>query len=447
MAQVDIGTTLKGYDFSGNPALTPSGFEYLGNQYCFIHQGGSTSPNSDGLIHAFKSTDDGATWTEQDTANAPFIGLNFSSGHTICRDNDLVYVIYIRISAGPTIDGVSVVIYNLSTDLWVLPAVDYFPLPHAGPNCPMLGFMVASQIQICLIRRGSGDMIFYFSGQQETVGGFDWPRVYYCTFDGTTFGTAVKLPDQATIADFFFPCAAASAGGIMHFSYTDGGTTGPGFNVWHIAMNSSGTFGVVELITDAGYLLHTSGTFSAPIIFTTSAGLEYIALAGLVNQDFTHAHQDQRLYYARTVSGIGAMTWHNSTISTGDYGDRSDPSLLFWDNFEIQPTPISVAFENDIVMVAWMTTDFSGDGFTYQSQAKVPLFVWTTKAIVITTSIPVFSAVQLSTWAMPTNTKIGVLAFSVGTSSPTTDQEVCPFNALVPFVPVSSGNRSRSYYQ
>ncbi len=456
MAQVDIGTILEGYDLGGgNPSLAPSGFEYLGNQYCFIHAGGSTTPNSDGKIHAFKSTNDGATWTEQDSSNAPLLGLNYSPGHCICRDGDQVYVIYVRASMGG-IDGLSVVSYFLSDfpgtpDTWGT-ATDYFPLPHAAPNCPVLDFIQSQLLQICLVLRNAGDMILYFTSPRS---GGTLPRVSYCTFDGSVFGSGVELPDQSGDPGSFRPQGAiAENAGITHFFYQYPGTFADvGYLTYHIAMDGSNAFGTRELVDSAGYLGNLIGSFSSPITFQ-SGGNEYICFAGLVSKDITHVLQQHRFFYAQLVFSTGTLTWHSSKISEATYG-QNDPSILFWEQDEVQAVAISVSFLTGILVVSWTFTPWSGgpawtDGiaYNYLSQARFGIFVWETPPeIVITTSQSFFEPAQMCSWAMPTNGKVGILSFSVGIGSPTTDQQCCTFNALVPSVPVSTGNRARSYYQ
>jgi len=443
MSQIDIGTIRTGYDFSANPALTSPGFAYSGNQYCFVLAGALPAPihgsEGDQKLHAFKSTDAGATWAEQDSGGAPVIdhplgvGPATNPGYCICQDGATVYIIYVRnhISSGtPTMDGFAVILYDLGTDTWgsptdyTAPVIDWFSTPHT---------------MLCLVLRAPGDMVFYYTGPQET----GKARVYYATFDGSTFGTGTELPDQTGDPSFSYPVGAAvDVSGFTHFFYSQFSSP---FNVWHISMDGSGTFGTRELVTDRGFLSNSVGTFSAPIVFSTG-GHEYIALAGMCEGT---GHEEFRMLYAQTA-GIGVATWHTTLIGSGDYGDLTviPPTIPWMETATYQGVMASVAFLSGKLTVTWTWSNsgFGGNDngtFYWQSQT-FPAGSWSTPTAVIDSSLSVMAAqaAQVATW--PIGSNIGVLAASVTQES----IEVLQFNSFSPGgVSPSTGNKTRTYYQ
>jgi len=95
-------------------------------------------------------------------------------------------------------DGFQAITFNLTSGLWGSGTNYTVPLPGTFP--PFTNAWLSQ-----LVKRGSADYILYFPGAKETVSAVAYSRLYYATFDGTTFGTATLLPGQAGVAKELFP--------------------------------------------------------------------------------------------------------------------------------------------------------------------------------------------------------------------------------------------------
>lgn len=441
MAQVDIGTIRVGYDFSKNWGTSGSpGFEYLGNVYIFVIANGGNMPTGDSKCHCFKSTDGGATYNEIDAANAPFVGNTpgFANCYCVCHDGATAYIPFVRTSQivpqpHVQIDGLTVQKFDLNTDTWST-STNY--------ATPTLGFMRAGdntsrQIAIGLALRQPGDMVFYFSGPPEG----NLARCFTAPFDGTTFGAAVEIPDQAgDLINFFFPQGVVCDSDLItHFFYN--GNPEPsvplGVPYFHVAMNPAGVFGVTEMASDKGYILGAAGygTCSAPIFFTDS-GHGYVAFFLLVTDDISNTTQSQRVYYAQTVGGIGPLTWLDSIVTQGVFGNGS-PEILQTVSIDVLQAALTVQYKNGILGVVWIYTvsvfvpplQFPDSSF-YFSKADFATLVWDPLAVLIdpNPSAPWGVASQVS--AFPMTNRIGVAAMSEGAQDANTDAEILQFNFI-----------------
>ena len=436
MPQVDIGTPVSGYDFSAQPSPNPAGFEYLGNQYVFLSQGNENSGGGATMhLRCFKSTDGGTTWVEKDSAGAPNIQdiTNFGNAFTICRDGATVYALYVRahtaaFPVNAVIDGFTVIQFDLGADTWGLstdyaaPVLDFMQINAALPAG------LATAIQVNLALRGPGDMVFFYSGPVEAVvGRTGKARMYYATFDGTTFGVGVELPGQSVSSSVFKPNGHTvdSSTGVTHFLGLFGNS------VYHVAMDSGGGFGAPETVTAAIYLSNaTLGQVTSPLVFASS-GNRYLSFVALVDDGAT---QSNRFFFAQTVAGTGALAWFNSVISSGVYG--TDPEVIDLNPRGGSKTAQAVAFsvQGSTVVVGWTFWDDPNFlGYFYYSQADFPTLAWSGVAIVITTSLAFATPNQISSWPVT-----GAVAFVGSSIDPGFDYpgqgEVAQYNG----VPVSS---------
>jgi len=353
-----VGTMGPGYDFYGFPGVSGTyAFEYQGVQYAFGAEGGFYSGSPvDGLIHAFKSTDAGNTWAEMDSANV--VGNESGTCFCVCRDGSTAYVLYVRThydsgSGMVVIDGISTSAFDLNAETWG-PVVNHTTdLDFQGRN----GSSQNISTQVNLIRRGSGDMVMLYSGPQATSGtGHTIGRVYVATFDGTTLqSTGVMIPGQSGDS-FYLSCGGVADGsGQVHIFYQSNDfndAVDNGFPVTHVTLDGV-TFGTPELAnTKNGYLWNTVGGVSTPILFQIGTD-NCIGFVQLSNDDIFATRQSVRWYYAKIVSGHGAMTWNEQTVSTGVYlnNDINIPYL-----FGIEPLAMAAVANGKQVMVLWTFT-------------------------------------------------------------------------------------------
>lgn len=440
---VDFSPTLSGYDLGVNdPAHVQSGFEFGGNLYTFLTQNGSGTPFGDNKLHAFKSTDGGATWIEQDAAGAPSLNfvLTFGNVFTCALDGTTVYCVYVRATFANidrnnpvVINGLTVVQFDLSLDQWAgstnyaAPVVDFMRRDVTGSQ--------SREVQINLVRRGTGDFLFYYSGPNEVSGvtGNKLARVYYAPFDGSTFGAAVELPDQGGSALYFFPtgCAVDSLGNT-HFFYMDnaGGTLG--YNVYHSGLSSLNAFGSTSVVTAAGFLSNTTGAWSAPVVFTLGA-VEQVGFLGYINDDALSTTQSIRLLYGDATLN---PTWADSIVS------QDQAHLPLVQTFYLQAQAMGLGVAGTALYAVWCWSDdpnpARANGFFYSANSPLTALSWTADAELFATSIASLPSCQVSCFSISTG--LGI----IGASSSDNDfTEVAQFffvAGAAPPGPAISGN-------
>ncbi len=251
MAQVLVPPSGTGYDMQYAPHGV-TGFEYSGNQYIFAVWG------NEGLgthydIHVNKSIDGGATWTVTGTIELPVV-----AAYTVCVDGGTAYIMAVgTFGTGETSDLCSALqmwTYNLSTDGIAGPST-----PGGAPQLYKFwhgalptGLQILKCVPIHLVRRGSGDMLFVFSGTPETIGSNKWARLYVSTFNGTTIGTPVLIAGQAGVSQAYTSGAVdVDSSGYLHVCFRPG--TFSGGQYFHVGMNPGGSFGTIQTIESNAY--------------------------------------------------------------------------------------------------------------------------------------------------------------------------------------------------
>lgn len=414
---VDIPATVSGWDMGSNNARGEFGFEYLGNQYLFLCQGGGNVPFGDHKIHALKSTDGGNTWVDKGSIG-PGAVPGFGVSYTVMRDGASVYVIWVRASPGIVIDGISKVVYDLATDTFG--GVTDYAAPILAPEFFDFPGDTSVLMFLRLVRRGPGDFVFYYSGPAEVSGvtGNKLSRLYCATFDGTAFGAAAELPNQVGSPRIFLGIGACvDSSGNTRYTYMDNNPGPIGFNVYHVAMDGAGAFGATQIVTNQGYLGLSPWTFSEPIVWGSSIGF-----AALINDDPASTTQSARLYYASSAGT--APVWSNSIISSDQatlpVPDPNRPILT--------PMVLSVADKGGNLHVFWTFTDANPDGFYYFSVSPdvPPGFVWTAAASLFAVSLnPFFGADQV--FSFPMTGGVGIVGVGIGARFPHSFDEVAQF--------------------
>lgn len=254
-----IPNSFQGYDLTScnrgdNCFLTEGGARYL-----FARQGGFAAIDSapppyfasgDILMHAFKSTDNGLTWTDKGAAdNGSYYSLPGGYGGIgpILRDSDgtTVWWVGITISSAPATTGLKIFKFDLGTDTWDSGTTYTAPLPIRDTSVP--GPLAK------LLQFSDGSYALVYNGAKETISGIDYARIYYCTFDGSTFGTPVMMPGQSGNPNkYYFVDAIVDALDVVHILYTNIDTTdSANRNICHKSLDGA-TWSAEQAIAYAG---------------------------------------------------------------------------------------------------------------------------------------------------------------------------------------------------
>jgi hypothetical protein len=290
-------------------------FEYSGNHYCCLLD----AFNSGGpfKLHMFKSTDQGQSWTELDSSNAPNIVTGSVGGvpfpYTLAVDGSTVQLLWTRMhTSGATaiLDGLRQCTFDLTgSGAWGTPAnISSGGIGSASSN----GRKVVFQI----IVRGAGDYIVLHSGTRAS--GF--ARTSYSTYDGSSLGSAVSIPSQSA-GVHYMPVGAAydAVSGVTLFEYRQGGQSGSTGHVWTVGLDASNTFGTpVEVVSSAVW----DWEFQSPPIAYDNGGTIYFAFAttrltgGNVVIDFQQAPAELDPTYDSPVNIFTGNAASNQRVPT-----------------------------------------------------------------------------------------------------------------------------------
>lgn len=98
--------------FVPDPAFTPGPYSYNGNLYVALE---SNPPGSGDYIHVYKSSDDGQTWSEQDSSNKKNYEVRaLNTNFDTFRSGSKLYITYIPFSG----TQLSIAEFDMSTDTW-----------------------------------------------------------------------------------------------------------------------------------------------------------------------------------------------------------------------------------------------------------------------------------------------------------------------------------------
>lgn len=212
-------------------------FEYKGALYCF----GSGVPDvnyNPFTLSALKSTDGGASWSILDSSHQPLSNPGDTSGFadswTCALDGSKVYFVCVKYNSGSGTGTPSIVSFDLDTALWGL---------EVNLAAPVLHGLNPAQININLSRRGAGDMIFFFCGDNTK-------HAYYAPFDGSIFGASVIIPGQdgpdgLPTYPYGVVGSVVDSSGTMHFIF------GQDVGAAHISLLKDGSFGSIQHVLDA----------------------------------------------------------------------------------------------------------------------------------------------------------------------------------------------------
>ena len=314
---------------------SPNGFggQQAGNVFLF-----ETGLGNDGKIHVFKRLSGASTWSVMDDANAPNIDtapyLPSTGNVQFCCWGDptlnLTFLLVLKQSGSSpsvTLDGWDVFSFDTSSDTW-----NGAPLSYAnGVGGATLDYLygnggggvdqTSSQAFINVFVRGSADYIFYYSGAPETITATKYGRLHYSTYDGTTFGASVLLPDQAGKSEPFFGVGGVHdlTNGDEHFFYIQ--LVGHQ-NLNHVGLHL-GSFGTTQVVNAAnpddlywnGNNIQACESVSLPVVYTNGASTERIAIAGeFYIEPFDGTHQSVFVFTADVAEN---PTWTPNAVTTG----------------------------------------------------------------------------------------------------------------------------------
>jgi hypothetical protein len=212
-------------------------------------------------IRAFKSTDSGATWTQQDAAGAPSInnlgggaGLQFpTSCPTYIQDpTDTTKVVAAYVEN--VTQHVSFVVFDTSSDTWGVPNTGG-PVAHGTDTGGADQSNDDTGAKTCLEYRSSDDSyVILYQGPPDNTAGQDFSRPYWVTFDrvGLTWSVEVKVTGGAAEAKHYLADGLIISSDISHLvisSPTNATATTP-YEIYHVAIESDDTINAQGLITD-----------------------------------------------------------------------------------------------------------------------------------------------------------------------------------------------------
>lgn len=175
-------------------------FEISGNLYVFTIDGAANK------ARAYKSTNNGQTWAEQDSANAPAISATAANKSVSCTlAGSTLYVAYI--DAGNVIR-----VRPFSADAW--------GAASSATSAPAPAGNITNQAAFGLHVRSNGDYVVYFQSATETVG-TPRRRFSHQIYSAGAWGSVTQY-GTGVAADFDFRASILGASDRTHVFFTRG---------------------------------------------------------------------------------------------------------------------------------------------------------------------------------------------------------------------------------
>jgi hypothetical protein len=335
---VTIPNVNTGYDTQANTSgsfIFKSGI----NKYAFLFQGACCPfVGSDGKLHAMKSTNGGNTWIEQDSTHAKTLPYLLGAGatYTVAVDGTKVMIMALDGTNTPSFTAINLYTYNLATDLWGgSPVVYNSPLPDFDWNSG--GSATNAFIQ--LVVRGTNDYLFFFSGTPDVIATVKRGRLYLASFNGTTFGTTTRVPNQSVTAVSYFGIGVVVTknGGTQLIYCNDVFSAFNGYSLFSVGVDGTNTFGTTQLVSGNVYLKDTPLLFSNPNIYA-NGGIETIGVAGWVYDSGAGSTQEIHLFHAPTTLN---PTWADSVVTLAN-----DDTLVTGAGVTYSPTNSAPCWNN-----------------------------------------------------------------------------------------------------
>ena len=367
-----------GYDFGHNGCNGQNGFEFNSKQYTVL-MNGSNNLTVKYNYHLFENM------TEVDASNAPQASApdngtgNQEQAWCVAIDGSTVLLLETTTDGTTGAEGPEQTLNLYTIDVagsrtWSGPTALSLPVrsQYRGGGTGGAG---VKQFCIKLAVRGPGDYILMFSGHPANVSGNLFSRLYYATFNGSTFGTPVMLPIETGLSftPYYLGAGTISvdSDGRCYFFAEDNNSNdglGPSLVLW--TLTSAYSLSAAQVIDIGIYWSAAQGTISNSIVYTPSGGPETVAIASefLNDQDYGATSWSQRLYTASvgdtptfTKSDVitGQDTWEGSGYSAAYNDDMQVPQFSEWNTQTIAIAHDNVAHQ---LMVVWAVTRYDGPG-------------------------------------------------------------------------------------
>lgn len=222
--------TITGFAFENNRHI---GGPYLVNGSYYV-VGGS---NSTGLHVYSPGTSTDATWSEEDSGNAP--SPTASAGPTGCIssvvDGNNIHIVYAWNLSGPT-PTVHYSRFNCSTDTWDT-------ITGGNKYVQIVSGVIANGYADIAVR-SDGDIVVVYSDATEKVHGTDYDRVSYdvSTDSGATWAGATYVDGSGVAEHHRSPLCQLGSSDRTHILWEDVGAT----DTNHVTLNSSDTLQTIS---------------------------------------------------------------------------------------------------------------------------------------------------------------------------------------------------------
>ncbi len=345
-------------------------------------------------VGAWKSSNAGSTWSEQDTADRPQVYVG--SGRIACaEDSGTIWVFYLD----PSTQELTAKPFDTSTDSWGT-AIGGGPVPDSvyGPNL------------FYAVRTAAGEFLTPYASTYETITGSDYERMAFARFDGSTWTDLGEIDGQAGNEVSYHGGdhiqAIPGASGRVHvFVNGRNDPYGDPFNqsLFHVAIesdNSAGTWQSLDRLDDGarpawfgqptqrtngasteiicGYEAYNGGTpqlwaARANSAATPSWTTEAVETTDLPSDNnTTGAGISSALIACGNFTTRAYMLWITATdirYRTYEGSGWSGSTVVYTDtvcNISIQPFP------DDIGIILTIGTDGAGDCYYYELGVTPP---------------------------------------------------------------------------
>jgi hypothetical protein len=184
----------------------------------------------------YKSTDDGATWSEVDAANSPAGPFAGAVASSYDATGEKLYLLF-----KTTTTGLKWVDFDLSTELWGTQSATFTAGATIGPY-------------ISLFRRSNGDLIAMYN----RLGSY----VYLSVYSGGAWGAETACQTSTDSGNSRPHKAALDSSDTLHFTYTNVNGTPADVNYYR-TFNSSNAFNTERAVTELNSLGLTSCYFAS----------------------------------------------------------------------------------------------------------------------------------------------------------------------------------------
>jgi hypothetical protein len=332
---------------------------------------GTSSPSAPAWSTSGGAVSDGPTlqWLDQGIGNQPRWAPSFAFGTSEC----VIAAGHLHEVTTSGTSGASAPSWNTAGGTTTDGSVTWQDRGVAAA-APAIDFVQNAWAFFQLIRRGSGDLVLYYSGPRLNrylaSAGTGVSRAYCATFDGTNWGTTdQELPGQTDATASYVPRSGClDSAGLVHLLYGSGGSD------YHVALSGANTFGSVSTLTTADAAVSNGGCVSQIITYPTGAG-ERLAAIGNRYDDPSNPSTTTVSLVMWHASAVLNPTWSESVIASG-------PSLgaqqIYPDGGYLQALSATLGVTGNFLVAVWdSSADFSGNQQSAQwTSADIATLTW-----------------------------------------------------------------------